>query len=92
MSPLSDFNIKLLRLRNHCRCTQNELADFLNITQPSYQKMETRPEPPRAKRLQQIAEFYEVPLNDLWFASVEELVRRINRKFPPPPGNEEMSA
>jgi transcriptional regulator with XRE-family HTH domain len=84
-SPLTDFNVKLLRLRNHCGYVQNDLAHFLNMTQPAYQKMEHRSEPPRAKRLQQIAEFYDVPMTDLLLKSVEELALKINRREIPPP-------
>jgi len=83
-SPLSDFNIKLRRLRHYCGYTQNDLADFLNVTQPAYQKMERRAEPPRTKRLQQIAEFYEVAMADLLFEPFEALISKAKKSSAQP--------
>ena len=83
--PLADFNVKLRRLRNHCGFNQSDLADFMHITQPAYHKMECNAEPPRPRRLQQIAQFYNFPLSDLLTLPVEELLQKVGKKKGPLP-------
>lgn len=78
--PLADFKVKLRRLRDHCGFKQSDLADFMGITQPAYHKMECGNEPPRTKRLQQIAQFYGFTLSTLLELPVEELIQRVKKK------------
>lgn len=79
-SPLTCFNVKLRRLRDYCGFNQSDLAEHLNITQPAYQKMECKSEPPRTRRIEQIAQFYGFTLTDFLALSVESLIQRVNRK------------
>lgn len=76
-SPFTDFNVKLRCLRHHCGFSQSDLAEFMQITQPAYHKMECRHEPPRTKRLQQIAQFYNLRLSDFLDLPVEELLQQV---------------
>lgn len=88
-SPLADFSVKLRRLRDHCGFNQSDLADFMHITQPAYHKMECNGEPPRTKRLQQIAQFYDFPLSELLDLPAEKLIQKVKKKKnPPPPASE----
>ena len=42
--------------------------------------MECNASPPRLKRLQQIAEFYGIPLTDFLFKPADELIRQIKQR------------
>ena len=79
-SSLAGFSVKLRSLRDYCGFSQSDLAEHMNITQPAYQKMECNASPPRLKRLQQIAEFYGIPLTDFLFKPADELIRQIKQR------------
>lgn len=60
------FGNKLLALRTEKRLTQKELGDILGVTNKSVSKWETGEAMPRTNKVNQIADFFQVSVNELF--------------------------
>lgn len=65
------FNECLKRKRELFGCTQKQMAELIGITPRSYQRYESGEREPNIDTLIQIADFFEISLDDL-----------VGRKFP----------
>ena len=65
------FNECLKRKRELFGCTQKQMAELIGITPRSYQRYESGERDPNIATLVQIADFFEISLDDL-----------VGRKFP----------
>ena len=65
------FNECLKRKRELFGCTQKQMAELIGITPRSYQRYESGEREPNIATLVQIADFFEISLDDL-----------VGRKFP----------
>lgn len=57
---------KIKELRKQHACTQQEVADSLNMSQNAYSMLEAGHTKIDIERLQQIAEFYKISVNNLF--------------------------
>lgn len=56
----------LMRLRVKHRYSQREISEVLQISQPSYNRMESGAAKITGERIYQLAKFYKVPIHDLY--------------------------
>ena len=60
---MTEFHEVLRNLRKERKVTQQEMADALNITQPTYNKYEKGTREPDMKTLIRIADYYGISLD-----------------------------
>ena len=59
------FHERLIELRNANHLTQKQLADKLGVHEANYQKYEYGEHTPRIERIIQLAELFQVPIDDM---------------------------
>ena len=70
---MTDLPIRLRRLREFVRCTQENLAYELDMTQSAYHKLETGKTQLDLHRAIQLAMFYTITIDDLLYKDLFEL-------------------
>jgi len=81
---------KITVLRNHCKMSQGDLAEKLNVSRQSISKWETNTSVPELDKLIQLSELFHITLDELVKGNVSvqhEANKEIepDRKAPPPP-------
>jgi putative transcriptional regulator len=61
--------MELIEARKQARYSQQDAADHLGISRPTYAKMESNPETITLLDARRIAEFFGVQFNDIFFES-----------------------
>lgn len=59
--------MKLIDARKEARFTQQDLADHLGISRPTYAKMEASPETVTIEDAKKLSELLGVPVNQIFF-------------------------
>lgn len=62
---MTTLGTKLIKLRDHKKMSQSEIADVLGVSQSAYNKWEADQAKPNSDNLLRISEFHNVEINDL---------------------------